>query len=138
MTAVNRLAAVVAAAALLACAVTTPLFAQDNPFAGNWMCRGTIQGGVQVAYQITLQGNGVYTGTYETANGYRSFSQGPYRLIGNILRFDFQVWQTVPQQTTNPGGDGYYYQFQGPNVLYLRHYRCPENPECILGCQRTG
>ncbi len=127
-----------AALALLAITATTaPAHAQGNPFAGVWRCYGATMG-AQVVYDIALQPNGTYSGTYVASNGYRSYSQGPYRLIGNILRFDFHVWQTYPRQTTNPGGDGYYFQFQGANAMYLYHYRCPQSPQCRLDCQRTA
>ncbi len=128
--------ALLCAAALFAGAAP-PAQAQDAPFAGVWRCQGVVMGGVSVLYDIVLQANGQYSGTYQASNGYRSYSTGPWRLIGNILRFDFQVWNTFPRPTTNPGGDGYYFQFQGANAMSLFHYRCPQNPECRLDCQRT-
>ena len=123
------------ASALLAVGAL-PALSQDNPFAGVWMCRGVMQDGAQVAYQVTLQPNGSYSGTYEASNGYRSYSAGPWRVLGNILRFDFQVWQAYPQTATNPGGDGWYFQFQGPNAMYLFNYRAPQDPSARLACQR--
>lgn len=112
--------------------------AQDRtPFVGVWQCRGTMYGAPFV-YDVVLQPNGSYSGTLQAASGYAQSATGPWRLIGNILRFDYATWQTFPKPTTNPGGDGYYYKFQGQNMLLLTHYRCPENPECNFGCRRMG
>jgi Tol biopolymer transport system component len=64
-------------AAALAAIGSSPALAQDNPFPGVWMCRGMMQDGAQVTYQVVLQPNGSYSGTYQASNGYRSFSSGP-------------------------------------------------------------
>jgi hypothetical protein len=119
----------------LALGAAAPTQAQGYALIGAWRCQGATMG-APIVYDVVFNADGYYSGTYEAANGFRAYSEGPYRLAGNILRIDFQVWETQPQQTANPGGDTYNVQFQGSEGMALLLSRCAQSPECRLQCRR--
>ena len=119
----------------LALGAAAPADAQNYAVIGAWRCQGASTGG-PVVYDVVFNADGYYSGTYVAANGFRAYSEGPYRLAGNMLRIDFQVWETQPQQTPNPGGDTHHVQFRGSEGMTLVLARCPQDPACQLSCGR--
>jgi hypothetical protein len=119
----------------LALAAAAPAQAQGYALIGAWRCQGANMG-APVVYDVVFNADGHYSGTYAAANGFRAYSEGPYRLAGNLLRIDFRVWETQPQQTPNPGGDTFQVQFRGGEAMTLVTSRCAQSPECRLSCGR--
>src|SRR5262249_53943427 len=119
----------------LALGAAAPAQAQGYALIGAWRCHGASRG-AQVVYDVVFNADGYYSGTYVATNGFRSYSEGPYRLAGNLLRIDFQVWETQPQPSANPGGDAYHVQFRGGEAMTLLNARCAQNPDCQFSCQR--
>jgi hypothetical protein len=115
----------------LALGAAAPLQAQGYALIGAWRCQGA-----NIVYDVVFNADGSYSGTYEAGNGFRAYSEGPYRLGGNLLRIDYQIWETQPQQTTNPGSDSYQVRFQGGEAMALHPTRCPQDPACRLSCVR--
>jgi hypothetical protein len=119
----------------LAFGAAAPAGAQNYAVIGAWRCQGAGTGG-PVVYDVVFNADGYYSGTYVASNGFRAYSEGPYRLAGNLLRIDFQVWETQPQQTPNPGGDTHQVQFRGSEGMTLVLARCAQDPACRLSCSR--
>ena len=119
----------------LALGVAAPVQAQNYAVVGAWRCLGAAMGG-QVVYDVVFNADGTYSGTYVAGNGFRAYSEGPYRLAGNLLRIDYRVWETQPGQTANPGGEMFSVQFRGSEAMNLLPTRCPDGPECRFACER--
>jgi len=115
----------------LALGVAAPAQAQGYALIGAWRCHAA-----DVVYDVVFNADGHYSGIYQAANGYRAYSEGPYRLAGNVLRIDFLVWVTQPQQTLNPGSDTFQVQFQGGEAMSLCSSRCAQGAEGPFSCQR--
>lgn len=115
----------------LAFGAAAPAQAQGYALIGAWRCHGP-----QVVYDMVFNADGRYSGIYVAANGYRAYSEGPYRLAGNLLRIDFHVWETQPQQTPTPGGEAFSVQFRGGEAMTLLPTRCPQGTECRFTCER--
>ena len=115
----------------LAFGAAAPAHTQGYALIGTWRCHGP-----QVVYDMVFNADGRYSGIYVTANDYRAYSEGPYRLQGSLLRIDFHVWETQPQQTPTPGGETFSVQFRGGAAMSLLPTRCPQGTECRFSCER--
>jgi hypothetical protein len=114
----------------LALGAAAPAQAQNYALIGAWRCHGP-----QVVYDMVFNADGHYSGTYEAANGYRAYSEGPYRLTGTLLRIDFLVWETQPPSST-PGGETFSVLFRGGEAMSLLPTRCLQGQECRFSCER--
>jgi hypothetical protein len=119
----------------LALGAAAPAQAQGYALIGAWRCLGANVGG-QVVYDVVFNADGNYSGSYAAANGFRSYSEGPYRLTGTLLRIDYRIWETQPQPTANPGGEMFSVQLRGSEAMNLLPSRCPQGPECRFTCER--
>ena len=119
----------------LALGGAAPAEAQGYALIGAWRCYGAGMGG-QTVYDVVFNADGHYSGNYAAANGYRAYSEGPYRLTGTLLRIDYQVWETQPQPSASPGGEMFSVQFRGGEAMSLLPTRCPPNQECRFTCER--
>lgn len=115
----------------LALGAAAPVQAQGYALIGAWRCHGA-----QVVYDVVFNADGHYSGSYQAANGYRAYSEGPYRLTGTLLRIDFLVWETQPQPSASPGGEMFSIQFRGGEAMSLLPTRCPQGQECRFSCER--
>ena len=115
----------------LAFGATAPAQAQGYALIGAWRCYGG-----QAVHDMVFNADGSYSGTYAAPDGFRAYSEGPYRLTGALLRIDYQVWETQPQPTPSPGGDTYQVQLRGGAAMVLLNSRCAPNRECQLRCER--
>ena len=119
----------------LALGAAAPVQAQNYALIGAWRCHGSGMGG-PVVYDVVFNADGHYSGTYAAANGFRAYSEGPYRLTGTLLRIDFLVWETQPQPTTTPGGEMFSVHLRGGETMSLLPTRCPQGAECRFACER--
>jgi hypothetical protein len=115
----------------LALGAAAPAQAQGYALIGAWRCHAA-----GVVYDVVFNADGNYSGSYAAPNGFRAYTEGPYRLAGNLLRIDYRIWETQPQQTANPGGEMYSVQFRGSEGMSLLPTRCPPGPECRFACER--
>lgn len=119
----------------LALGAAAPASAQNYAVIGAWRCQGADTGG-PVVYDMVFNADGSYSGTYVSANGFRAYSEGPFRLTGTLLSVTYLVWETQPQPPVNPGGETYSVQYRGSEAMTLLPTRCPTGPECRLTCER--
>ena len=115
----------------LALGAAAPAQAQNYALIGAWRCQGA-----QAVYDMVFNADGHYSGTYAAANGFRAYSEGPYRLTGTLLRIDFLVWETQPQPSATPGGETFSVHFRGGEAMSLLPTRCPPGQECRFACER--
>lgn len=120
---------------VLALVAAAPAQAQNYRVIGAWRCHGASMGG-PVVYDVVFNADGYYSGTYAGANGFRAYSEGPYRLTGTLLNIAFDVWEAQPQPTANPGGETYSVQFRGTEAMTLIPTRCPQGSDCRFACER--
>lgn len=114
-----------------AVAAATPAEAQNYRVIGAWRCHSG-----PTVYDVVFNADGYYSGTYDGANGYRAYSEGPYRLTGTLLNISYEVWEAQPQPTPNPGGETYSIQFRGTEAMSLIPTRCPPGTDCRFACER--
>ncbi len=114
----------------LALVATAPAEAQNYRVIGAWRCQAA-----EVAYDMVFNADGSYSGTYTAPNGFRAYSEGPYRLTGTLLGVTFEVWETQPP-SANPGGETYSVQFRGGEAMTLIPTRCPQGSDCRFSCER--
>jgi hypothetical protein len=114
----------------LALAAAAPAQAQNYRVIGAWRCHAA-----DIVYDIVFNADGYYSGTYSTANGFRAYSEGPYRLTGTLLGITFEVWETQPP-SASPGGETFSIQFRGGEAMSLIPTRCPQGPDCRFACER--
>jgi len=115
----------------LAVGAAAPAEAQNYRVIGAWRC---LSG--PAVFDIVFNADGYYSGTYEGGNGFRAYSEGPYRLTGTLLNITYEVWVAQPEQTPNPGGETYSVQFRGTEAMSLIPTRCPPGQECRFACDR--
>lgn len=114
----------------LAVAAAAPAHAQNYRVIGAWRCQAA-----EIVYDVVFNADGYYSGTYTAPNGFRAYSEGPYRLTGTLLGITFEVWEAQPP-AGNPGGETYSVQFRGGEAMTLIPTRCPPGTECRFACER--
>lgn len=119
----------------LAVSAAAPAEAQNYRVIGAWRCHGTSLGG-PVVYDMVFNADGYYSGSYDAADGFRAYSEGPYRLTGTLLNIAYDVWAAQPQPTPNPGGETYSVQFRGTEAMTLLPTRCVQGSDCRFACDR--
>lgn len=114
----------------LALGAAAPAEAQNYRVIGAWRCQAA-----EIAYDMVFNADGSYSGTYMAPNGFRAYSEGPYRLTGTLLGITYEVWETQPP-AANPGGETYSVQFRGGEAMTLIPTRCPPGADCRYSCER--
>ena len=115
----------------LAVSAAAPASAQNYRVIGAWRCHGG-----PAVFDLVFNADGHYSGSYDGGNGFRAYSEGPYRLTGTLLNIAYEVWVAQPEPTLNPGGETYSVQFRGTEAMSLIPTRCPPGQECRLTCER--
>jgi hypothetical protein len=118
----------------LAVGAAAPALAQNYRVIGAWRCIGAGAAG-PIVYDVVFNADGSYSGIYTTVDGYRAYSEGPYRLTGTLLAITFDVWVTQPP-SPSPGGETFSVQFRGGEAMALIPTRCPQGPDCRFACER--